>query len=304
MDLVKVQKNSTIQIKTNDLNSVKFSFYITDNNVVCNLSGALVRLTIRKPSGLTVMQECAITEPLGGECEIYLSNQAFIEQGSHIGEIVISKGDSAVVTQQFDYQVLEAIMNDETLESSNDWQALHELMINNDLRPILGDGSPNGVTVPEYQGQTYLDRLGMVMYFASTLSNDSWLAFGTGGVGGGTSGPIYWDDVLLKPETFTPSTHNHEWNEITGKPSQFSPVAHSHDWSTGITNKPTSFTPSAHSHTEADVTFGGLNARQYVDNADNFIINDMLNGLKFWTGTQAAYDQLAKDASTLYFITG
>jgi hypothetical protein len=42
----------------------------------------------------------------------------------------------------------------------------------------------------------------------------------------------------------------------------------------------------------------------YVDTADNYIIQTLLNNKKIWTGTQATYDGLTKDPNTLYFITG
>jgi hypothetical protein len=110
--------------------------------------------------------------------------------------------------------------------------------------------------------------------------------------------------ITGKPTTFTPSAHTHLWAEITDKPTTFTPAAHNHLWAE-ITDKPTTFAPAAHSHTEADVTLGGTNAKTYVDDADNFIKNTVLNGLKLWSGTQVAYDAIVTpDPTTLYFITG
>lgn len=65
----------------------------------------------------------------------------------------------------------------------------------------------------------------------------------------GTGGPVYWNDILNKPATFPPSSHDHNllykpigyiptWAEISGKPSTFPASAHTHLWSE-ITNKPT-----------------------------------------------------------------
>ena len=97
---------------------------------------------------------------------------------------MITKDVDVTVTRSFEYSSLAAILDDDTLQSQNDWQSIHEIMLNNDLRPILGDGTPNMVVVPEYVGQTYLDTVGMIMYYASTMANDGWLPFGTGGGGG------------------------------------------------------------------------------------------------------------------------
>jgi hypothetical protein len=62
--------------------------------------------------------------------------------------------------------------------------------------------------------------------------------------------------------------------------------------------------PAAHTHTEADLTFGAKNAKTYVDDADNYILNTKMAGLTLWKGTQAAYDLLTPDPNTLYFIVG
>lgn len=132
-----------------------------------------------------------------------------------------------------------------------------------------------------------------------------------------------WADITDKPTTFTPTTHTHLWADITDKPTTFTPATHTHDWATGITGKPNTFTPSAHTHlwaditdkpttftpaththTEAQVTFGGLNAKTYVDNGDNAVLGK-LGGLTFWQGTQAAYTALGTyDSKTIYFVVG
>jgi hypothetical protein len=70
------------------------------------------------------------------------------------------------------------------------------------------------------------------------------------------------------------------------------------------THTKANITDFAHTHTEADVTFGGTNAKTYVDTADNYILNTRMAGLTLWYGTQAEYDALTPSATTLYFITG
>ena len=211
---------------------------------------------------MTVFQDCTISDPTTGTCELILTTQAYIEVGNYSAELVVTKGDITTVTRSFTFSSLSAILDDATLESANDWQALHDILLNADERPILGDGSPNGIVTPEYQGQTYLDRLGMIMYFASTLANDSWLAFGSGG---GTGGTVYWNDVQLKPTTFPPSAHTHVWADITDPPTAMTPTAHTHDWATGVTNKPATFPPDVHEHaeylteTEANALYQAIN---------------------------------------------
>lgn len=235
-------------MKESDLNSVKFTFHITDDGSVVDLTGTTCRLAVAKPSGLSVFQDCTITDAISGICEIVLTNQAYAEIGNYTAELVIISGDITAITRSFTYTSLNAILDDGSLVSQNDWQAIHDLLLNTDLRPILGTNSPNGVVTPEYVGQTFLDTMAMTMYYSTTLLNDSWVTFGTGG--GQQAGSVNWTDVLNKPTTFTPSAHTHLWADITDKPTEFAPTAHTHDWATGITNKPLTFPPDPHTHPE------------------------------------------------------
>lgn len=220
-------------------------------------------MAIEKPSGLSVFQDCTVTDAISGICEIILTNQAYLEVGNYTAELMLISGDITSITRSFTYTSLNAIIDDNSLESQNDWQAFQDLLLNTDLRPILGNGSPNTFQTPEYLGQTYLDTMAMTMYYASTLANDGWLTFGTGG-GGGT-GSVQWTDVLNKPTTFTPSAHTHLWADLTDKPTEFPPIAHTHDWATGITNKPATFPPDPHTHDEyltqleGDVLYQAIN---------------------------------------------
>jgi BppU N-terminal domain/Collagen triple helix repeat (20 copies) len=192
LDLTEETTIPPIRVKRSDLNTVRFDFVVTDYGVPIDLTGSEVRLSVLKPSGMTVFQDCVITDVLDGECEIILSNQAFLEIGAHTGELVITKDYQTFVTRSFEYESLSTILNDERMGSANDWQAFHDILLRNDLRPIMGEGNPNGVQTPEYEGQTYLDTLGETMFYALSLDNTSWKPYGTGEGGGGIgpTGPM------------------------------------------------------------------------------------------------------------------
>ena len=164
---------------------------ITDGGRIINLTDCQVVLTILKPSGLTVYQDCEIVDPLDGECEVLLNNQAYLETGIHSGELVITKGELISVTRLFEYFSLNTISNDNTLESSNDWEVLHTILLNSGLKPLLGENTPNGIVEPDYKGQIYLDTLNNLMFYASDLTVDSWHPFGTG-----TGGKCRWSCLL------------------------------------------------------------------------------------------------------------
>lgn len=257
MDLIRTTKASKVAVKKSDIESVQFNFQILNDGLIADLTGATVQLAIKKPSLLTVFEDCIITSPANGECEVVLSNQSYLEVGTHIGELYVTQNAELAISNSFEYSSLDAIMTDSSLQSTNDWQAIHDLLLEGEGRPLLGTGSPNGIVPSEYKGQLFLDTIGNSIYFATGESvNDSWLPLG-GGTGEG-GGVVYWNDVLLKPDSFIPSVHAHLWADITDAPTTMTPTAHTHDWATEITGKPSTFTPSTHAHTIADIT--GLTA--------------------------------------------
>ena len=145
-----------------------------------------------------------------------------------------------------------------------------------------------------------------------------------------------WAEINGKPSTFPPEAHlhlkqqiidfahNHEIAEINGlqasldskaedvhthTKADITDFAHNHDWAE-VTGKPVAYPAIAHVHEVADInnlqtTLDSKASTTYVDTADNYIINTLMNGLKLWSGTQAQYDAIVtKNATTLYFITG
>ena len=202
LDLTKKTEIPPIEVKRTDFNNVFFHFVVTDNGRIVDLTDCQVTLTILKPSGLTVYQDCEIVDPLDGECETLLSNQAYLETGIHSGELVITKGELVSVTRLFEYYTLNTIANDNTLESSNDWQALHTILLRSGLKPLLGEKRPNGIVEPDYKGQIYLDTVNNLMFYASDLTVDSWHPFGTGSAKVEQAVLVYWNDILSKPLGF------------------------------------------------------------------------------------------------------
>lgn len=280
MDLIKTTKASKVTVKKSDIESVQFNFQIFNDGTIADLTGAIVQLAIKKPSLLTVFEDCIITNPAKGECTVVLSNQSYLEVGTHIGELYVTQNAELAISNSFEYSSLDAIMTDSSLQSTNDWQAIHDLLLEGEGRTILGENSPNGVVPSAYKGQLYLDTLGSAMYFSTNVAvNDSWMPFGSGG--GEFGGVVDWTTgILNKPLSFTPSAHEHAMTEITGLTSALNAKLESIpaeylteseadakygligegggggtvDWTTGVLNKPTTFAPSAHTHTKANIT--------------------------------------------------
>ena len=143
-----------------------------------------------------------------------------------------------------------------------------------DLTTVAPVGSSGGVIItrgPDGIGVPAGGSSGQVLAKASSADYDTHWVTSSGG-GGGEGGPVYWDDVLSKPSTFPPSTHNHDDRYFTETESDARFVrtvngsgpdgngnvvvatdVGSVEWD-AIEDKPSTFTPSSHTHAIADVT--------------------------------------------------
>jgi BppU N-terminal domain len=200
-----------ISIKESDLDSIQFIFRILNNGEVADLTGANIQLAVKKPSLLTTYEDCVITDAIGGICEIILSNQSYLEIGTHVAELYITQNAELVVSNSFEYTSLDAIMSDDTLKSENNWQAIQDLLLANGQKPILGEVDPNGLITAEFKGQLYLDTLNAILYFATAEGLTEWTVLANGG---GTEA-VTWATILDKPLTFPPSTHSHTETDLT-----------------------------------------------------------------------------------------
>lgn len=306
-------------ISQSDLDSVEITFHVNQDNATFNLTDKTVQIAIKKPSGLTVYQNCSIVDAAAGETSVILSKQAYIEYGFYTGELMISDLDQMIVTTPFYYGVRTAIMATQAEESINDWSALERLIFETDKKPLVVDGVPTAT--PEYTGQMAVDTTGRRAFIAYDLTATGWqlIAAGEGGAGG----VVYWTDILGKPTTFAPTAHTHTMAEVDGLTAALDSKADVGTTTGGtvawvdVTGKPTTFAPTAHTHAIGDVTGlqGALDGK--ADNTDlaayapvNHVHNfaDIANkptaytptahthGIADVTGLQAALDGKADDA--------
>jgi hypothetical protein len=271
------------RVSRNDLDSVELEFNILQDEEALDLTGTTVELAIKKPSGLTVYQECEIINALEGKASCILTSQSYIESGIHQAEVNIRTATQlAVVNSTFYYTSEDAILSDETEESINDWSALLEALFAYDLKPILTEGFPT--VVPEYVGQMAFDNVNNIVYIANDLLSTAWQAIEGGGGGGGSDtilgtnaptsipvriGQLYINTAAKAAYISTGATAADweqidaagltaiEWDDILNRPSVFTPESHSHDFE-DITGKPVVYPAEDHDHTIADIT--GLTA--------------------------------------------
>jgi hypothetical protein len=133
LDMVNSSKlpisKTAFTVNTNDLSVLKLIFEITEDDDPINLAGASVRLAVKKPDNTSVFQDCTITDAANGVCEIVLDTQAYLIDGVHYAEVMVFPGSGIVsVTSRFSYRSVKGIMDDSSIVSTNEFQAISSLV--------------------------------------------------------------------------------------------------------------------------------------------------------------------------------
>jgi hypothetical protein len=146
LDIKESVTNPAFTINTNDLKTVKLSILINQDKEPLDLTGATVRLAVKKPDKTTVLQDCTIVTPTEGICEIILDTQAYVIKGDYDAEVMVYFGtDTVAVTSDFRYTAKKGILSDDTIESTNEWQSITKAIA--DTEAILEDLRLHGTGV-------------------------------------------------------------------------------------------------------------------------------------------------------------
>jgi lysophospholipase L1-like esterase len=162
LDIENQTSNNIFTISQNDLQVVEVTFSLSQDKSLVDLTGLTLRVAIKKPSGLTVVQDCTVVDPMKGKFKVVLSTQAYSEVGVYTGEIYVYGTDQVAVTGSFSYSSKVGILNDTTLESSNDWQAINDALLNymtnQEARDLIDAAiSESGVNLQNYYNKGEID---------------------------------------------------------------------------------------------------------------------------------------------------
>ena len=196
IDLKNQVDNKSMAVNTNDLNSLKFDFTITQDGQPYDLTGKTVRIAIVKPDKTTVFADCTISDALNGLAEIILGSQAYIVPGLHVAEVMIYEGtDTVVVTTRFTYNSVKGILDDSTIESTNEFQSINKAIA--DVEGVLTDIRENGTGV-DAQAREELNSVSAELAQTSKSINErSILVTDFGAVGDGiTNNTSFFREAL------------------------------------------------------------------------------------------------------------
>jgi peptidoglycan/xylan/chitin deacetylase (PgdA/CDA1 family)/F0F1-type ATP synthase membrane subunit b/b' len=130
VDTQKPVQNPSFHVNTNDLRTIHLLMSVQSNGKPVNLEDAQVRIAVLKPDKKTVFQDVVVVDAASGLCEVILDSQAYVVPGEHTAELMIYfVGERVSVTGRFNYRAISGILNDKTVESQNEYQAINKLVL-------------------------------------------------------------------------------------------------------------------------------------------------------------------------------
>lgn len=130
VDTQKSVQNPSFHVNTNDLRTIHLLMSVQSNGKPVNLEDAQVRIAVLKPDKKTVFQDVVVVDAASGLCEVILDSQAYVVPGEHTAELMIYfVGERVSVTGRFNYRAISGILNDKTVESQNEYQAITKLVL-------------------------------------------------------------------------------------------------------------------------------------------------------------------------------
>lgn len=120
--LQSVQTKSVADIKTNDLNTAYFNVQVIRGRQTYDLTGATISLNIEKPDGTLVLVDGSLLDAKNGQVQFALVKQAYLVAGRHKAEVMIRFAENQIsVSKTFYYTVEKGILDDQVLESRDEW---------------------------------------------------------------------------------------------------------------------------------------------------------------------------------------
>ena len=133
LDIKKRNYNEVFQVVQGDYETNVLEIQLLDDVVKYNLTDLSVEIAFRKADGTTVLQTSdtgvIITSTTEGKLECTLKTNTIAAIGRVIAEVrVLGANDKLLTSTTFDFIVRESLVNDETIESTNEFPVLGQLI--------------------------------------------------------------------------------------------------------------------------------------------------------------------------------
>jgi len=132
LDIKKSRKIEEIEVVQGDTNTNILYISIVESLVPYDLAGITVEIVFAKPDGTTVVQDAtnglSILDAAAGKIKCVLLTNTIAAPGRVNAEVRLLQNDKLLTSARFEFYVRRAIMNDETIESTNEFPVLTQLI--------------------------------------------------------------------------------------------------------------------------------------------------------------------------------
>ncbi|MCU5196505.1 phage baseplate upper protein [Bacillus mobilis] len=129
IDVTSQKEPPLVHFNQEDHNTAKLIVQLREGANILPLVGASARIVVQKLDNTGGFLQCDITDANNGIVEVVLSSNSLAYPGQVMCEIHITKGDKNLVTPRFKYVVGKSLLNSETLESTNEYPFLKQLVV-------------------------------------------------------------------------------------------------------------------------------------------------------------------------------
>jgi len=135
LDIKKHNKTDYFEVVQGDLNSNVLNIALVDGLNPYNLTGTNVEIVFSKPDGTTVQQtDIAVLNAIEGKIQCVLKTNTIAAPGKVIAEVRVLEGETLLTSTRFEFYVRKSLITDETIESTNEFPILTQLInTTNDL---------------------------------------------------------------------------------------------------------------------------------------------------------------------------
>ena len=162
IDLINDSKNKVPQItfNKNDRYTSIIAVKLNADGYAVNLNDKTIDIYIKKPDDKKVYSSMQVADAEQGILYIELPTQALTAAGTCTVELRIQESDEVRIPASFTYNVIDSIIDDSAIESTNEFSALTDKI--NEVNKMLEDGiegleGPQGPQGPKGDAFTYDD---------------------------------------------------------------------------------------------------------------------------------------------------
>lgn len=130
LDIKKHNKIDYIEVVTGDSFSNVLNISLIDGIYPYDLTNTSVEIVFSKSDGTTVQQtDIAVINSAQGRIQCILKTNTIAVPGKVVAEVRILEGETLLTSTRFEFYVRKSLINDETVESSNEFGTLQQVVL-------------------------------------------------------------------------------------------------------------------------------------------------------------------------------